>query len=229
MLQQDFTSSVYRLLLGLFYTPPPLPSLTITSFVFSGTTGTTGAQPTVQVTDSDTTSINWTLWQSASTTDASYTPLTTGTISSPTGTDSVSYLFPVTVGRWYYYTMAALNSEGTTSRDTTHLWNYVPPAAPTLTYVTQGFNDPGSTSAMPFVQYDVTGSTVTVTWELYETVTEPPTLVDSGTVIGYPTGRVTTTSSATTIPLALYNFVVTATNAGGSDTFTTTRMVNESV
>lgn len=168
MLKLAQTSSVYRLLLGLFYTPPPLPTITITSFAFSGTTGTTGAQPTVQVTDTETTSINWTLWQSASTTDASYSPLTTGIISSPDGTDSVSYLFPVIVGRWYYYTLTAVNAYGSTSVDTAHLWNYVPPPPPTLTYITEGFNIPGSSNARPFVQYDVTGTSVTVTWSLYQ-------------------------------------------------------------
>ena len=225
MLKLEQTDSIYRLLLGLFYTPPPLPSISVTSFIFAGTIGTSSAEPRVTLANSDTTSINWILFQSASSSDSSYSTLGSGTISSPTGTDVISYLFPTTNARWYYYQVSALNSEGTTTVETSHLWNS-PPA--TLTYVTQGFSNPGSTFAQPFVQYTVAGSFVTVTWSLYVLdAFGSPVLADSGTVAGYPTGTVTTTSNATTIPAAEYYFTVDASNAGGTDTFTTTRMLNE--
>ena len=123
MLKLKQTDSVYRLLLELFYTPPPLPSISVTSFIFAGSIGTSSAQPQVTLADSNTTSINWLLFQSASSSDSSYSQVGSGTISSPTGTDVISYLFPTTNARWYYYQVSALNSEGTTTVETSHLQN----------------------------------------------------------------------------------------------------------
>ena len=216
----DITSSIYRILLNLFSAPtPPSPSLSVTSFAFAGTLGSSSAQPRVVLSDSNTTTLTWTLYQSASTSDAFFSVLATGTVASPTGTDTITYGGVTTNSRWYYYSVTATNAVGSTTVTTTHLQNYAPPPPPTLLYITQGFNNAGDPNPQPFVQVDVSGYQPTVAWELWQQGRGGPDLPISGaTVIGYPSGTITITYFGSAAVGEQFYFIVTATNIYGSAT-----------
>jgi hypothetical protein len=229
MLEQDTTTSVYRILLNLFTPPsPPSPTISVTSFVFAGTLGSSSAQPRVVVSNANATSLSWTLNQSASTVDSSFSPLSTGTVASPTGTDTITYGGVTTNERWYYYSVTATNAVGSTTVTTSHLQNYAPPPPPTLVFVNQGFNNAGDPTPQPFVVVNVSGFQPTVSWQLWQQGRGGPDFqISNGTVIGFPSGNTTITYfGSVTFDVSVY-FIVSATNIYGSATpITTDPMLN---
>ena len=199
----------------------PAPTISVTSFAFAGTVGSTFAQPSVVVADTNATSLSWSLYQSASNTDASYSIISTGTVGSPTGSDTITYGGTTTADRWYYYAVTATNATGSATATTTHLQNYNPPPPPTLTYISEGFNYGGTTTPGPFIIVEVDGYQPTVTWEFWMVGPKggaDQRIAGPSNVIGYPSGQINITYYGTCDIDEFFYWKVTATNIYGSAT-----------
>jgi hypothetical protein len=220
---QDTTSSVYRILMKLIASGPPVPSVTITSFGFAGTSGSTSAQPSTVITSSGGVTLTWTLFQSASTANSSFSSIATASpaISSP---NTITYASPTIASRWYYYTIAVTNASGTTTVETAHLQNVPPlPTASITSFTFAGTL--GLTTANPTIVFNNSNAT-SMTVFLFQSASTS----DTGYSLLYntapaPTGT-NTVNYVTTIKNRWYYWTITVTNASGSNTYESTHLQN---
>jgi len=217
---QDTTSSVYRILMKLF--PPPLPTVTITSFAFVGTLGGTSATPTVQCSNTNATSMTVTLYQSASTVDDNFSVLYTQT-PTPAGTNTINFTTTI-ANRWYYYTVIVTNATGSASASTTHLQN-TSGGGPTLTFTlspTQ-LEFPGTTNANPYTSATISpdqGNDALLKYWVYQYIGNgypDDTLIDSGTITGPLDNPQIVGSPSAYTPVGSHQFYIYAEISGGPD------------
>lgn len=224
MLSQKKTvsSSKYRVLLNLFGAPAPPspPTASITSFGFAGPIGTTSAQPSVVVANTNATSLSWTLYHGTGTSDSGYSVYSTGT-ATPTGSNTITSPLATDIDRWYYYSITVTNVAGSTTVSTSHLQNLYtppPPPAPTASFRNpMTFKFPGESYAQPFISVDIT-ETTSFTWSLYEVISGSRSLVVSEGPFSDSGPTITIYDYADITPNGFFQFGIVVTGPGGSVT-----------
>jgi hypothetical protein len=163
--------------------PPPLPTVTITSFSF-GSIGTTTALPSVAAANTNATSLSAVLYQSNGVNDSGYVSISTIT-QTPTGSNTITYNSNTIVDYWYYWTVTVTNASGSASASTTHLKNDSSQGAFSIVLSPTQLFFPGSTMAIPYTSATITGSADQIYWSLYESNGSGfpnDDLLDSGTI-----------------------------------------------
>ena len=197
-------------------------TLSLGSFSWVGTQGSTSAQP------------RWN-WSVTAGTVASYTVTLLGDTSNPPTTaisvsqpasSATSYTFPgaTVLGYYYKFSLTATNSVGTSSAITDQEYNNVTPVLSYSSFSWDGTQ--GSTSAQPRWNWSVTSGTIaSYTVTLLADTSNPPTTAITG--LSQPSASATSyTYPGATVLGYYYKFSLTATNPVGTSSAITDQEYN---
>ena len=199
------------------------PVITLTSFTFGGTVGSTSAAPTLVWSSTGGAVESYTLVVYG---DTSSTPVTVLS-STPPASGDLSYAYPGSTVASYYYKMV-LTATNITSPDsvitTSAILNISAPSLSQTSFVFAGTK--GSTDARPTLTWSNSGGAVaTYTLFLWYGATTPPTTKLPLTPAP-ASGDTSYTYTGTTTSDYYYKYTLTGTNAGGSNTLTTSIISN---
>ena len=199
------------------------PVITLTSFTFGGTAGSTSAAPTLVWSSTGGAVESYALVVYG---DANSTP-TTVLSSTPPASGDLSYAYPGSTVNSFYYKMVltATNVTSPTSVITTSvIVNISPPSLSEISFAFAGTL--GSTDAQPTLTWSNSGGAVaTYTLFLWYGATTPPTTKLPLTPAP-ASGDTSYTYTGTTTSDYYYKYTLTGTNAGGDNTLTTSIIAN---
>lgn len=194
------------------------PTVTITSFTFAGTLGSTNALPTCVFAPSGiVTDISFTIYG-----DTSAFPSTV-VAAGALGASATSYQYTgATVASYYYkVTITVSNSTGPNSATTTTLVNA---PAPTVSVISASFTSPGTTNAEPTVAFLTSGLITNLNYTLYgDTSPTPTTVVSTGSIA--PSLTVYPYTGPTVVGY-YYSWTLTASNTSGSSSSSSPVILN---